>query len=103
VKDSRSPKPVEAAGKEWRKESDQIGRFIRERCVTGEFAQAKARGLYRAYKQWAEEVSERFTTETAFGSRVTDLGYEKKRGEAGATYHGIGLAANPDGLTGPNG
>lgn len=97
------PEPVEVAGKEWRKESDQIGRFIRERCVTGEFAQVKARGLYLAYKQWAEEVSERFTTETAFGSRITDLGYEKKRGEAGATYHGIGLAANPDGLTGSDG
>jgi len=92
------PEPVEEAGKEWRKESDQIGRFIRERCVTGEFAQAKARGLYLAYKQWAEEGGERFTTETAFGGRVTDLGYEKKRGEAGTTYHGIGLASNPDGL-----
>lgn len=50
--------------------------------------------MYVAYKQWAEEVSERFTTETAFGSRLTDLGYEKTRGEAGATYHGIGLAAD---------
>jgi phage/plasmid-associated DNA primase len=59
------------AGKEGRKESDQIGRFIRERCVAGEFAQVKARGLYLAYKQWAEEVSERLTTETAFGSRMT--------------------------------
>jgi len=91
------------AGKEWRKESDQIGRFIRERCVAGEFARAKARGLYVAYKQWAEEAGEKFATETAFGSRVTDLGYEKKGGEAGATYHGIGLAADPDGLTGSDG
>jgi putative DNA primase/helicase len=85
---------VEVAGKEWRKESDQIGRFIRERCVTVESAQAKARGLYLAYKQWAEEVSEKFTTETDFGSRVTDLGYEKEHDEAGTTYYGIGLAAN---------
>jgi putative DNA primase/helicase len=97
------PELVEAAGKEWRKESDQIGQFIRERCVTGEFSQAKARGLYLEYKHWAEEAGEKVATETAFGSRVTDLGYEKKRGEAGATYRGIGLAANPDGLTGSDG
>jgi putative DNA primase/helicase len=97
------PERVDVAGKEWRKESDQIGRFIRERCLTRRSAQAKARELYLAYKLWAEEGGERFATETAFGSRVTDLGYEKKRGEAGATYHGIGLAANPDGLTGSDG
>jgi len=87
------PEPVEVAGKAWRRESDQIGRFISERCIAGEFAQAKARGLYSAYKQGAEEVSERFMTETAFGTRMTELGYEKTRDEAGAVYHGIGLAA----------
>lgn len=38
-----SPEEVVAATKEYRAESDVIGRFIKERCVRGEYVEVQAR------------------------------------------------------------
>jgi len=52
------PSDVQRAGESWRAQSDHIGRFVQEACITGDFAQAKARTLYSAYRQWAEAAGE---------------------------------------------
>jgi putative DNA primase/helicase len=88
------PASVLAATSEYRNESDQIGRFVGESCITGEFASAKARGLYGAYKKWATEAGEEPVTETAFGRRLAERGLVKRRTETGATYDGIGLRSD---------
>jgi putative DNA primase/helicase len=84
------PSDVQQAGESWRAQSDHIGRFIQETCITGEYAQAKARQLYQAYKTWAEEAGEHPVTEMAFGLRITER-HAKKHTKAGAVYEGIGL------------
>jgi putative DNA primase/helicase len=86
------PTEVETAGQAWRAKSDQIGRFIQEMCVRGEYAQVKAHALYIAYKNWADDGGERPVTETAFGERIAEK-YERKRESAGNVYLGIGLTA----------
>ena len=88
------PSDVQRAGDSWRAASDHIGRFIAEACVTGDYAQVKARTLYAAYKRWAEEAGEHPVTETAFGLRITEK-YTKKRTETGMVYEKIGLKAEP--------
>lgn len=88
------PDKVNAAANAWRQDSDQIGRFIEESCIKGDFAQSKARPLYSAYKRWAEETGEHPTTETAFALRVMERGYAKQHTEHGAVYQGIGLRAS---------
>lgn len=86
------PADVIEASQKWRTESDQIGRFVQESCVTGEYAQAKARPLYTVYKQWAEETGEHSVTERVFGERIGEK-YPRKKIAAGNVYVGIGLRA----------
>lgn len=84
------PPDVEQVGQAWRAESDQVGRFIAEICIVGEYAQVKARQLYSAYRRWAEESGERAITETAFGLRIVEE-FPKDHTNVGAVYRGIGL------------
>jgi len=92
------PESVQQATAEYRRESDQVGRFIDESCLVGEFASIKARGLYEAYRKWAECTGERILTETAFGRRLRERGFAKEHGRAGRLYRGIGLRADGDGF-----
>jgi putative DNA primase/helicase len=94
------PPEVADAGKSWRAESDQIGRFIRECCVVGEYCQVKARVLYVGYKKWAEEAGEHAEKETNFARRIAEQGFSKDRKTAGKVYAGIGLSLEsmPDGV-----
>ena len=85
------PESVVRATQEYRQESDQVARFIQDCCVVGDFAQAKARPLYQAYRTWAENAGEEVLSETAFGIRVSGR-FEKVKKETGSWYTGIGLS-----------
>jgi putative DNA primase/helicase len=89
------PTDVEQAGNAWRAQSDRLGRFIAECCVTGDFAQAKARALYSAYRKWGEEAGERTLAETDFSNALMERGFSKKHTKIGTVYSGIGFAAEP--------
>ncbi len=91
-----SPDSVMKATGDYRSESDQVGRFIDDRCVVGERVSALGRNLYAAYKTWVEQTGERDSlTETAFGKRLTDgHHFEKKHTDRGNLYFGIGLRTN---------
>jgi putative DNA primase/helicase len=86
------PEVVTSATREYRVESDQVGRFIQECCVAGEYATAKARALYVAYKKWAEDAGERnVATEVLFSAQMGDRGFKKERRNTGYLYIGVGL------------
>jgi putative DNA primase/helicase len=85
------PADVEHAGQAWRADSDQIGRFIEEACIIGDYAQVKARDLYTKYKRWAEDAGEEPATERVFGERIAEK-HTRKREASGNVYFGIGLA-----------
>ena len=87
------PALVESACLEWRTDMDQFGRFIRECCITAEFAGAQGRVLYSAYRKWAEEAGERPVMETSFGNTLKERGFKKKHTNHGVVYQGIGLAS----------
>lgn len=91
------PPEVEQAAASWRAESDQIGRFIEECCITLPTASVRARRLFDAYKSWAEQGSERVEIETVFSKRLTERQFTKTRTMTGMTYSGIGLADRTEG------
>ncbi|HUQ90326.1 MAG TPA: phage/plasmid primase, P4 family [Bryobacteraceae bacterium] len=89
------PDEVASAVKDWRSDADQIGQFLSECCVIGDYGRVKARPLYKQYRDWAEGSGERdVVTETAFGLRMTQQGYQKKREESGVFYLGLGLRSS---------
>ena len=90
------PPSVLNATKEYRNKSDQVGRFIAECCVVGEYASGKARGLYLAYRKWAEESGETATSEITFLDQVSDRGFKKDHTRSGSVYSGIGLKVSSD-------
>jgi putative DNA primase/helicase len=86
------PAKIDAASKEWRRDSDQIGRFIGERCVVGEGTRAKARPLYTEYRKWAQEGGEDVTaTEKDFSAVLIRSGFKRKHVNTGEVYEGVGL------------
>ncbi len=86
----RYPEAVTSATRQYRADSDVIGRFIEEVCVTG-CGSVLARPLYQEFSKWSAEVGEPSLTETAFGLRMKERGYVKQRGSRGVMYLGIGL------------
>jgi putative DNA primase/helicase len=91
------PAEVEAAKDKWREDMDQLGRFIDERCVTGDAFRAGASALYADYKQWVTDGGDRsMLTSTTFGTKLTDRGFAKRHLERGVVYIGIGLRANDE-------
>ena len=84
------PPEVESAKDQWRAEMDQLGRFIEERCVTGEGFTVQASTLYSDYRRWAEAGGEPAITARAFGLKMGER-YEKVHGVRGEVYQGIGL------------
>jgi putative DNA primase/helicase len=85
------PNAVEQAGREWRTDMDQLGRFLEECCVRGDYASVRARALYSAYKRWADEAGEHAITETAFSNALGDRNLTKRHTDRGAVYQNIGL------------
>jgi len=85
------PQPVESAGASWRTDSDQLGRFILECCVSGDCVSGRARKLYDAFKSWAEQSNESVCTETAFCRKLLERGYKKRIKNYGSVYEGLGV------------
>ena len=85
------PQAVTEATAQYKSDSDFIGRFVGECCITGDACSVPARSLYQAFTKWASETGEESMAETAFGLRMKEKGYIKNRKETGVKYIGIGL------------
>jgi putative DNA primase/helicase len=94
------PSSVLSATEEYRDESDHVGRFIAEECVTLPNCQIPARKLYGAYHKWADGAGEGDLSETEFGRRMTDRGYQRKRMTRGNVYLAVGLRADVPSMQG---
>lgn len=84
---------VAKASAVWRSSNDQIARFIDECCCKDPDREVRARELYTAYRNWAEENGERPISEPLFAKRMEEQGYTKQRSKIGVRYTGIALAA----------
>jgi putative DNA primase/helicase len=93
-----TPPEVLSAKGEWRAEMDQLGQFITDSCVEGESLEFPASTLYAAYKDWAEKGGEKALTQTAFGRKLRERGFEKRETSRGNVYKGLARkAADADG------
>jgi len=88
----QEPEDVVLATREYRTESDYIERFLADCCDRkDESATARASELYKAYRGWCEENGTRPMSNTKFGRRMTDKGYDRYRDSRGNLYIGIHL------------
>jgi putative DNA primase/helicase len=81
------PDEVVKATEDYKAESNMVARFVQECCVCADGLRAKARPLYQEFSRWAEGSGG--MSETAFGRRLTDMGFQKTHTGRGTVYVGI--------------
>lgn len=96
------PEAVAAATKEYREEMDSLGDFLEARCVVEPNATVPAAALYTQYGMWCDDTGERKETQTAFGARLSERGFESFKFTSGPNkdrkgWRGIGIKADSSG------
>lgn len=88
----KPPPVIVEAVREYREESDTLGRFISECCITNnKLSQVKAGVLFQRYQQFAEAAGERWMPSKELPHEMRRRGFEQKRSSAGVLYLGIEL------------
>lgn len=78
------PPKVASATQEYQKEMDAIGEWIEDECLIDDSNVSEAAGeLYKAYARWSEDNKLKAETQTAFGRRLTRLGFKPDRVSGG--------------------
>ncbi|WP_406699184.1 phage/plasmid primase, P4 family [Singulisphaera sp. Ch08] len=94
------PKSIEDATNSYRDEMDNIGDFLRDRCLVPEqshlkeVAKVKASELYGAYVGWCKGTGTEPVASRAFGSEMERRGFELKKSNSQAWR--LGLTLNQD-------
>jgi putative DNA primase/helicase len=90
-----APTAVTDASTQYRSEMDVVAQFIADECVIEAGASVPAADLYKAYKGWSKDRTEDPFTETKFGSRLTQMGYEGARANGGRVRRGLNVIVQP--------
>lgn len=88
---------IDAATADYRDESDILGGFITDCCVTGDGIKAKAGDLYARYGYWATANGVEAVKQQAFGRRLADRGYPEHRTRTARWRLGIGIRDDQEG------
>ena len=80
----KAPEIVTEAVKQYRKDSDVIGQFIKAHCIVGAEHQIAATPLYKSYRAFAKDNGEKVISQTEFGRSLGNRGFKKKH--SGKTY-----------------
>lgn len=86
----RPPENVKAATAAYRSDSDALGAFIAETCVTDPVFTCLVGKLYSAYQRWCDETGDRAMSKRMLGMRLEERGFVSHRGTGGERrYRGI--------------
>ncbi len=89
----QTPSGVTDASQQYRRDSDQVGQFIDERCEEDPEVFESASKLYTAYQAWARDHGYRgreVLSQTAFGTRMGGR-FERQHMRGGDVYVGMRL------------
>jgi putative DNA primase/helicase len=91
------PDAVTAATKAFRDESDALGRFLEQRCFTGQHYNAGSSDLFSAWSTWCGQEGEEPGTQTAFATRMQNKGLDNYTLHGRRRWRGVGLAVAVEG------
>lgn len=89
-----APAEVLAATQDYKSEMDVLGDFIEDKCHVQALMRADASKLYEEYRKWCEDSGETPETQTQFGIRMSERGFERVKVMGKKQYKGIGLKAD---------
>ncbi|MBR1566751.1 MAG: hypothetical protein IJ649_08305 [Oscillospiraceae bacterium] len=90
------PDVVVEATEEYRQREDWLNNFISERCVREPNAQERARALYLAYKEWAQDAGEYVRRENDFSDAMEKAGFQYISPKNKKTYIGLRIDHSPE-------
>jgi putative DNA primase/helicase len=85
------PAIITDAVKQYRDESDTLGRFIAEYCDVRKLGQVKSSTLFKRYQEFAEAAGERWVASKDLPHEMQRRGFGWKRTKTGGIYEGIEL------------
>jgi putative DNA primase/helicase len=93
--DGLKPPPIIAeAVRQYREESDTLGRFLADCCEVRKLAQVKSSVLFKRYQEFCEQAGERWIPSKDFPAEMQRRGLTYKRDRTGTRlYLGVELAA----------
>jgi putative DNA primase/helicase len=91
------PGTVLKATKDFRDQSDVLGRFITDRCLTGQHYHAGSTDLFTAWSKWCAAEGQDPGTQTAFATDLQNKGFDNYTLHGRRRWRGIGLAAEDEG------
>ena len=100
------PQKISRATLGYRQESDQIGRFFKERCDLQADLRTPGKQLYDDYVLWCGRLHDIPVANSSFVAKLAERGIdgiERKRTAGGVIYRGLGLLpiATPDAAASP--
>jgi len=90
------PDAVTKATAEYRGEQDILGAFLEEHTRGDTSSSASAGELYKKYVDWAHQSGERAESQTAFGLRLRERGYQQVRTKSHRYWAGLRLTSDED-------
>ncbi|GIM46838.1 hypothetical protein DNHGIG_23870 [Collibacillus ludicampi] len=88
------PGAVVEATQEYREEMDVIGAFLADKCVIGSGYKTHSSELYEEYKTWCADNGEYQMTQSMFGRKLKERGFENVKSNGYKVWKDIGLARN---------
>lgn len=89
----KPPPVVQIVTDQYRSESDVMGSFLDECCVTGNGYEVPASELYKGFKQWCDESGEWCPSQTLFGRRMEERGFGSRKTGGVKVRKGLKLTA----------
>lgn len=87
------PAAIKEATESYRTESDVIGTWMAEQCVSGANCECKAGEAWEAWRDWCIKNNERAGSQRAFGRRLTERGIGSRISNGLVIRTGLGLKA----------
>lgn len=92
----KPPALITEAVRQYREESDTLGRFIEEQCTMRALSQVKSSAFYSTYQRFCEAAGERWIHSKDLPHEMQRRGFQWKRGTGGQRlYLGLELILEP--------
>lgn len=92
----KPPAIILEAVRQYREESDSLGRFIGECCEVGKLNEVKSSAFFSRYQQFCETAAERWLASKDLPGEMERRGFQWKRTNTGGMFYGLKLTGTDD-------
>ena len=89
------PEPVEKATKAYRTDEDVVAAFLLECCRVAVPESIRSAELYESFSDWSRQAGERPLTRKAFGQRLRERGFSKRKTGGLIVWLGLSTTHSP--------